>query len=118
MILFFCLQNRVAKIIGAFTKYRVFQKSWAHFDNEYLGNYKGCKNASDKFRKLVVTSIFTWNVQLFEDVQCEHHWSRDTHQADSPILAKRVLALHCQWLPTASVIRAFSSSMSLGIGGI
>ena len=22
-----------------FTIYKVFQKSWAHFDNEYLGNY-------------------------------------------------------------------------------
>ena len=35
---------------------------------------------------------------MFKDVQCEHHWSHDTHQADSPILAKRVPALHCQWL--------------------
>ena len=36
---------------------------------------------------------------MFKDVQCEHHWSHDTHQANSPILAKRVPALHCQWLP-------------------
>ena len=35
---------------------------------------------------------------MFKDVQCEHHWSHDTHQADSQILAKRVPALHCQWL--------------------
>ena len=33
------------------------------------------------------------------NVQCEHHWLHDTHrQADSPIIAKRVPALHCQWL--------------------
>ena len=35
---------------------------------------------------------------MFKNVQCEQHWSQDTHQADSPILAKCVLALHCQWL--------------------
>ena len=35
---------------------------------------------------------------MFKDVQYEHNWSHDTHQADSPILAKRVPALHCQWL--------------------
>ena len=35
---------------------------------------------------------------MFKDVKCEHHWSHDTHQADSPILAKRIPALHCQWL--------------------
>ena len=35
-----------------------FQKSWARFDNEYLGNYQGHKNACGKFRKLVI-SIFT-----------------------------------------------------------
>ena len=35
---------------------------------------------------------------MFEDVQYEHHWSHDTHQSDRPILAKRVPALHCQWL--------------------
>ena len=42
---------------------------------------------------------------MFKNVQCEHHWSHDTHQADndthqadSPIFAKRVPALHCQWL--------------------
>ena len=34
---------------------------------------------------------------MLKDVQCEHHWLHDTHQADSPILAKRVPALHCQW---------------------
>ena len=71
--------------------YRLFQKSWARFDNEYLGNYQGHKNASGKFKKLVI-SFFTWNVQ------CEHHWSHNTYQAYSPILAKRVPALHCQWL--------------------
>ena len=35
---------------------------------------------------------------MFEDVQYEHHWSHDTHEADSPSLAKRVPALHCEWL--------------------
>ena len=35
---------------------------------------------------------------MFKSVQCEHHWSHDTHQADSPILAKRIPSLHCQWL--------------------
>ena len=35
---------------------------------------------------------------MFKVVQCEHHWSHDTYQADSPILAKRVPALHCEWL--------------------
>ena len=35
---------------------------------------------------------------MFKDVQCEHHWSQKTHQADSPIFAKCVQALHCQWL--------------------
>ena len=35
---------------------------------------------------------------MFKVVQCEYHWSHDTHQADSPILPKRVPALHCQWL--------------------
>ena len=35
---------------------------------------------------------------MFKDVQFEHHWSHDTHQADSPIFAKCVQALHCQWL--------------------
>ena len=35
---------------------------------------------------------------MFKDVLYEYHWSHDTHQADSPILAKRVPALHCQWL--------------------
>ena len=35
---------------------------------------------------------------MFKDVQCEQHWSHDTHQADSPILTKRVPALHCQCL--------------------
>ena len=32
------------------------------------------------------------------NVSSEHHWSHDTHQADSPTFAKRVPALHCQWL--------------------
>ena len=32
---------------------------------------------------------------MFKDVQCEHHWSHDTHQADCLILAQRVHALHC-----------------------
>ena len=36
--------------------------------------------------------------EMFKDAQCGHHWSHDTHQACSPILVKRVLALHCQWL--------------------
>ena len=36
--------------------------------------------------------------EMFNDVQCEHHWSHDTHQAGSQIVAKRVPALHCQWL--------------------
>ena len=35
---------------------------------------------------------------MFKDVQREHHWSHDTHQADSPILVKRIPALYCQWL--------------------
>ena len=35
---------------------------------------------------------------MFKYVQFKHHWSHDTHQADSPILAKRVSAMHCQWL--------------------
>ena len=34
----------------------------------------------------------------FKNVQCEHYWSHDTYQADSPIFAERVPALHCQWL--------------------
>ena len=40
---------------------RVFQKSWAHFDHEYLGNYSGYKSTYSKFGKLVI-SIFTRNV--------------------------------------------------------
>ena len=35
---------------------------------------------------------------MFKNVQYEYHWSHDTHQADSPILAKRVPALHSQCL--------------------
>ena len=35
---------------------------------------------------------------MYKDVQCEYLWLHDTHQADGPILAKRVPALHCQWL--------------------
>ena len=35
---------------------------------------------------------------MLKNVQCEHHWSYDTHQADSPILAKCIPALHCRWL--------------------
>ena len=35
---------------------------------------------------------------MFKNARCEHHWSHDTHQADSPIFAKRIPALHCQWL--------------------
>ena len=35
---------------------------------------------------------------MFKDVQCEHHWSHDTHQVYSLIPAKPVPALHCQWL--------------------
>ena len=35
---------------------------------------------------------------MFKDVQCEHRWSHGTHQADSPIHAKRVPALRCRWL--------------------
>ena len=30
---------------------------------------------------------------MFKDVQCEHRQSHGTHQADSPILTKRVSAL-------------------------
>ena len=41
---------------------------------------------------------------MFNDVQCEHHWSHDTHQADGPNLAKRVPALHIVNGRTASVI--------------
>ena len=33
---------------------------------------------------------------MFKDLQCEQHWSHDTHQADCPILAKRIPALHCE----------------------
>ena len=29
--------------------YRVFQKSWAHFDVEYVKNYQGNNNTSDIF---------------------------------------------------------------------
>ena len=53
---------------------------------------------------------------MFKDGQCEHHWSHDTHQADCQILAKRVPALHCQWLQQL-LLFAFSSSTSLEIGG-
>ena len=35
---------------------------------------------------------------MFKDVQYEYHWSHDTYQVNSPILAKRIPALHCQWL--------------------
>ena len=35
---------------------------------------------------------------MFKDVQCEQHWSHDTHQVNSPILAEHIPALHCQWL--------------------
>ena len=41
---------------------------------------------------------------MFKDVQCEHHWSHDTHQADSPILAKHVPALHGYLFATAFVV--------------
>ena len=42
---------------------------------------------------------------MFKDVQCEHRCSHGTHQADSPILAKRVPALHCRWLQQLPLFR-------------
>ena len=40
---------------------------------------------------------------MFKNVQCEHRWSHGTHQAGSPILAKRVPAMRCQWLQQLSL---------------
>ena len=33
------VHNDVTCMMTSSLIYRVFQKSWAHFDNEYLGNY-------------------------------------------------------------------------------
>ena len=35
---------------------------------------------------------------MLKNVRCKHRWSHGTHQADGPILAKRVPAMHCRWL--------------------
>ena len=75
--------------------YGVFQKSWAHFDNEYLGNYYGYRNASGKFRKLCNLNFYMEYSKMFNVSTIGHSTQ---HQTDSPICAKRVPALHCQWL--------------------
>ena len=49
---------------------------------------------------------------MFKDGECEHHCSHDTHQANSPILAKSVPALYCQWLQQLLLFVPLSSSRS------
>ena len=46
-------------------KYRVFQKSSAHFDNECLGNYLEYKSTSGKFRKLVIKFFYMECSKMF-----------------------------------------------------